>query len=74
MKIARGEGIERRQGLGGSVQASLAFDCPALVDDGDDARPSRCTEARPADDLPRTHPRLQGRLVDADARVGVAVE
>ena len=52
MKIARGEGIKCRQGLGGSVQAPLPLDGSALVDNRDDARPRRRSQAGPANNLP----------------------
>ena len=41
VEVGRGEGVERRQGLRGAVEAPLALEGAALVDDGDDRRPGR---------------------------------
>ena len=49
VEIGRGRLVEGRQGLGGAVEAPLAGQGAALVDDRDDPGPRRSTHARAAD-------------------------
>ena len=56
VKVRRRDGVKRRQGLRWTVEAPLALEGPALVDDGDDGRPGRRAQARAADDRPRPWP------------------
>ena len=74
MKIGRGKGIERRQGLRRAIERAQSLCDAQLVEDGDQAAETGRREARAADRSPRRGGRAVVGVVNRHTRVRTGVE